>query len=198
MFHRDLLRRDSMHRPERYLPTLLYTALIYATLPVAPNLWRALKPFLRPSVTFWFVAVGGLVGAALLIKAWRLGGSRRGRRAALLLAVAMGYLLLLFTVFDHPTNAERLHLLLYGGLAWLVSSAAASSAGRWRWWLAALYLVAAGALDEGIQYLLPQRFFDWNDIVGNWLGGLLGWGAWLAASRQSPWADGARRAADQG
>ena len=174
-----------MHR--RLLPPLLYTLAVYATLPVAPKLWRALKPFLRPSVTFWFVAVGGLVVAALLVKAWRLGKERRRSRLVLLLGVAAGYQILLFTVFDHPTNAERLHLLLYGGLAWLVAGASAS-VGGWAWIVGALYLFAAGAVDEGIQHLLPQRYFGWNDIVGNWLGGLLGGGAWLAASRDSPWA----------
>lgn len=43
---------------------------------------------------------------------------------------------------------------------------------RWLAWLAA---IGIGLLTEGVQYLLPWRGFDVNDLVANALGSTLGW-----------------------
>lgn len=42
----------------------------------------------------------------------------------------------------------------------------------WQPWLLTL---CVGALTEGVQYLLPYRGFDINDLAANFLGGTLGW-----------------------
>lgn len=47
-------------------------------------------------------------------------------------------------------------------------------------WLAA---VAVGLLTEGVQYLLPWRGFDVNDLIANTLGTTLGWMAILVMKR---------------
>lgn len=51
---------------------------------------------------------------------------------------------------------------------------------RWLAWLAA---VAVGMLTEGVQYLLPYRGFDINDMVANFLGVSLGFVATLAVRK---------------
>ena len=64
------------------------------------------------------------------------------------------------------------------GMRWSASRAA----------LAVAITAAAGWLDEGIQYLLPNRHFDWLDVALNLLAAVLAVGA-LAALAE------ARRAA---
>ena len=49
-------------------------------------------------------------------------------------------------------------------------------------WLAA---VGVGLLTEGVQYLLPYRGFDINDLIANSLGVTLGWVAVLLAKRST-------------
>ena len=47
-------------------------------------------------------------------------------------------------------------------------------------------VIALGAIDEGVQHLLPSRYFDVRDILGNWWATGLGAVAWYAASVNSP------------
>ena len=51
---------------------------------------------------------------------------------------------------------------------------------RWAVWASA---VVVGLLTESVQYLLPYRGFDINDLVANTLGVTLGWLAFLLARR---------------
>ncbi|MBQ8703436.1 MAG: VanZ family protein [Bacteroidales bacterium] len=46
---------------------------------------------------------------------------------------------------------------------------------RGQWWAVWATAVAVGLLTEGVQYLLPYRGFDVNDLVANTLGATLGW-----------------------
>lgn len=52
---------------------------------------------------------------------------------------------------------------------------------KWAVWVTA---VAVGVLTESVQYLLPYRGFDINDLVANTLGVTLGWAAMLFARRR--------------
>lgn len=52
---------------------------------------------------------------------------------------------------------------------------------RWAVWLTA---VAVGLLTEGVQWLLPYRGYDVNDLVANFLGASLGWIVVLTAMRR--------------
>jgi len=83
---------------------------------------------------------------------------------------------------------ERFHLLEYGLFAGLVYAALLErrrpGAGM-RWsisqaLLAVLMTGLAGWIDEGIQYLLPNRHYDWMDVVLNLVAAVLAIGA-LAA-----------------
>lgn len=44
-------------------------------------------------------------------------------------------------------------------------------------WMSWLTAVGIGVLTESVQYLLPYRGFDINDMIANFLGVTLGWGA---------------------
>lgn len=93
-----------------------------------------------------------------------------------------GYVLLLITVsgylyglaaISHPE--EKIHFIEYGILAYLVFRALRLDHGAWAAYAGALALTAAlGWVDEGIQHLLPNRYYQTSDVVLNAVSGLLG------------------------
>ncbi len=78
---------------------------------------------------------------------WRVGG-------LLLLAV----LSLLIIIFFAETSAETLHLLEYGGLSYLTLRAAKPYTYR-AYLFCLLFVLLVGSVDEGIQFILPNRIF---------------------------------------
>ena len=56
--------------------------------------------------------------------------------------------------------------------------------GRNGWWTVWVVAVAVGLVTESVQWLLPFRGFDVNDLVANTLGATLGWVAVLLARRR--------------
>lgn len=70
---------------------------------------------------------------------------------------------------------ERLHFIEYGVLAYLLHRALLMDWGRapaYGWALVLATLIGAG--DEGIQYLLPNRYFQFSDICLNSASAALG------------------------
>ena len=95
--------------------------------------------------------------------------------------------LLVFTRMTVPT--ERSHLIEYGVVGVLIYEALTERKSQGRPVplppvLAVLVTVALGALDEGIQWLLPNRVFDPVDILFNTLAGTMA----VAASVALAWA----------
>ena len=150
----------------------LFTLFIYGTLPWGPEVWRE---FRRIS-SWWsdYVAVIGLV----VVGCAALGLAARHRRTlslsswVSLFAAAAGYTVYLMTV--DLTPAEKTHFLSYGLLAFLIYRAMKLHFEGVTVSVATVLLVAAiGLGDEIIQYLLPNRFFEWKDVGLNALSGLL-------------------------
>lgn len=144
----------------------VYVAAIYLSLPVM----RSVLDFLYSSVggEALDVAVNSAlfgVAALTLLASLRLGARRSALIALPLLALAgLAYLL------EKPE--ERVHFLEYGVLGFLLVRACARGG---RGVAAALFLaVAAGAVDEFIQLLLPDRVGDMRDVAMNAGGGALG------------------------
>lgn len=170
---------------------LLYTGAIYLMLPVAPKVWFWLLPRLGPHVSRLIGLVGLAVAAGLAVRSWTVGFRNRRGALVLLAAVAVAYALLLTYFYVGPAPAKKVHLMEYGALAYLAFNAVrVTPRGGSGAVLAGAYVLMAGALDEGIQALLPMRFFGVQDIIGNWLGSVLGALAWLAVSANSPWRRG--------
>lgn len=72
-------------------------------------------------------------------------------------------------------TVEQLHVIEYAGLGGL--AAFTGRAGAWSWRrVVALGMAVAGVgfLDEALQVLLPQRYFQWSDVLLNWLGLVVG------------------------
>jgi VanZ family protein len=151
---------------------LLLAALllgIYSTLSVARTVTNAIRDagLLRASVGTAFA----LASAAVLALLLRNPALRRPRALVLLLAQAVVYALV---VWPMESPEEKLHFLEYGAVAVLAFLALPP---RWsnarRLAGAALFTLAAGWLDEGIQALLPNRYYDLRDVGFNALAGLM-------------------------
>ncbi len=158
---------------------------IFATLEVAPKVWEWLQPMAAGHMPELAVMLAGCVCAALVVAAWTNGpAEQRARRVLLLMLVFAGAGLALTTVLAGTTMAAKVHLVQYGALTWWVLNAVRFDR---RPVAAAIGIVlAVSALDEGVQYVLPSRYFDVRDILGNWWATGLGALAWFAASRVSP------------
>ncbi len=70
---------------------------------------------------------------------------------------------------------EQIHLVEYAGLGAVAALFLRTTARPWRVCLRLAGIVAAvGLADEILQFVLPQRFFQWSDVFLNWIGGLVG------------------------
>ncbi|MXY15563.1 MAG: VanZ family protein, partial [Acidobacteria bacterium] len=162
---------------------------IYSTLGLA----RTLADWLgNDFFGVWLFLLGcGLVLLAVVTQGLRVRPS--GIEIAVALGVAAAYLLVLVRMAI-PT--ERSHLVEYGVVAILVYEALSERARQGRRvpvpaLLALLITSLVGTLDEGIQWLLPNRTFDPVDILFNVLAAVMAVGASAALQwarrRASAW-----------
>ena len=151
--------------------TLAIVAAIYATLGLA----RTLAGFLRDQGLQLGAFVVGmvLVGATVVAIGLKI---RVGRAE---IGVAVGVAAAYFMVFARMAILEeRSHLIEYGVVAVFIHAALAERASQGRRVpvpavLAVLATSLVGAVDEGIQAVLPTRVFDPQDIGFNVLAGVM-------------------------
>jgi len=150
-----------------------YIALVYATVPVFPAVWDRLWVHTEGAIRhLGILVILGLAVAVLTAVRHRV-GRRDWVPYAVLVAVfaAYGYLLAVFGTYP----AERLHLIEYGLLGWMLFRALRLDLSGGRAYVVALVLtVLVGVGDESIQWILPQRFFEVKDVVLNAVSGVLG------------------------
>jgi hypothetical protein len=146
---------------------------IYGTLSVARRITETIREagLLRAAVATAF----GLAAVALTVFLARNPALRRPRTVFTTLAVALVYAAV---VFPMSSPEEKLHFLEYGAVAVLAffSTPTAWAAPR-RLGSAAFFTLAAGWIDEGIQALLPNRYYDLRDVGFNALAGVMALGA---------------------
>jgi hypothetical protein len=172
---------DAASRRERILwaAAVAYLLLIYASAYFVQFLLDAL---IRRGLLGWTIdLVFSLTVAGL---GWALLHHRPRPRDLLLLAA--GAALYGPILFYLEILQERLHFLEYGGLGLLFWLAVRERLGPRRVVKVALVAVAltgaAGWLDEGIQWLLPNRYYDLRDVGFNALAGALAVGLAVAWS----------------
>lgn len=147
----------------------LYLVGIYATLGVMRRITETLRGagFLRLSVSVAFALAA--IGAGVLIARDPLNRSRRvmGAMAACALVYAAA-------IWPMESPEEKLHFIEYGLVAVLAHLASpAHWSARARFVRCALFVTAAGWVDELIQALLPNRYYDLRDVGFNAAAGLL-------------------------
>lgn len=167
-------------RPARIaLATLLLG--IYSTLAVARRITNAIRDagLLRASVATAFA----LAGLALVIFVVRNPALRRPRTVGFLLGAAALYAAVIWPM---ESPEEKLHFIEYGavGVLAFLSMPERLVLPR-RFGAAAVFTVAAGWLDEGIQALLPSRYYDLRDVGFNALAGLMALSLFVVLRRLS-------------
>jgi len=146
---------------------------IYATLGVVRTITNFLRDhgLLRASVVAAFV----IAGAAVL---WWLLRNARNRSWRVMLAALLVGLAYAAVIVPMKSPEEKIHFIEYGVVAVLAHAAAPRAWGRGKRFIAcALFVTAAGWIDEGIQALLPTRFYDLRDVAFNACAGLMALGA---------------------
>jgi hypothetical protein len=142
---------------------------IYATLGAVRPVTNYLRDagHLRLSVAIAF-AVAATVVFWLILRDER---NRTLRTALLLLAAVAAYAAVILPM-DSPE--EKIHFIEYGvvGVLATASMPRGWSGGR-RFIAAALFVATAGWIDEGIQGLLPDRYYDLRDVAFNAAAGLM-------------------------
>jgi VanZ family protein len=168
----------------RWGVVLLYVAAIYLTIPYTPRWWTAAQAATGASFTSLallpLATIGGLALAAVTYR------TRADIRALLALTALGGtYYYLYRHVFQEPV--EKLHLIEYGLLSWIIWWAWRPGRQRLYRPAAGVWLLSAavGAADEWIQHFTPGRFGEFRDVVINWESAALGLAVLLVAA--TPW-----------
>ncbi len=169
--------------------TLLIVAAIYATLGLASTLADWL--YGQGLMTAAFIACMVLVLLSILMQGLRT------RPGGIEIGVGLGIAVVYFLVLLRLAIPERSHLMEYGVVAVFIYEALTERAARGRRvpmpaLLAVLATSLIGAVDELIQLYLPNRVFDWLDMLFNLLAGTMAVLAMLAlrwARRRGPQRD---------
>ena len=168
-----------------WLWVLVVMVAIYLTLGLAQTLAETLEErgLLDISLGLFLLCMF-LVGVTVLTQGLRVRPG--GAEVTVAIGVVAAYLLVL-TRMTVPT--ERSHLIEYGVVGVLIYEALTERKRHGRRVplppvLAVLFTAALGALDEGIQWALPNRVFDPVDILFNLLAGTMA----VAASAALTWA----------
>ncbi len=150
--------------------TLGWTSAVYVTLyPVRPvcEFLKKTVPFDLGVNIFLVACLSGIV--ILFFRKYKVTDFPG---YVLLLIVLSGYVYGLTTI-TYPE--EKIHFVEYGILAYLVFRALRLDHGAWTAYAGAFALTAAlGWADEGIQHLLPNRYYQTSDVALNAVSGLLG------------------------
>jgi len=159
-----------MSRVARWSLVLAVTVGVYATLPGGPAAWRAFTGVTGTSSDY--AAAITMLAIALLIARSQSAQVRRLRTRGWLAISTAVVIWGVGLTSSNMTPAEKTHFLTYGLLAWVVVRALdLETSSRWRYVAAALIVGALGWIDEGIQYLLPRRHFEWKDVWLNVVSG---------------------------
>lgn len=154
----------------RIILVISYVSLIYLTLPVM----RPVLNFLKEHLGHWFdFLTNTMLITALSIIALVMINNRISWQKwilALIVFCLYGYGLILLKIPE-----ERIHLLEYGFLSFLVFRAYAKVAALpSRYWQTFLTVSLVGTIDEIIQYFLPNRVGDIRDVLLNLVSCFLG------------------------
>jgi len=95
------------------------------------------------------------------------------RRFTIFLLLCVG----LYFTSQIKIAVERVHILEYAILEWLVIRDLAKTRRAREILKPSLFCAIVGVIDEIFQAILPYRFFDFRDILFNCIGGI--WGGWL-------------------
>lgn len=154
----------------------VYLLAIYATLGSVRTVTNYLRDsgMLRVSVAVSF----SIAAACMLWLIFRDPRRRNVRALVSLLAVGAIYAV---AIVPMRSPEEKVHFIQYGIVALLAYEAFPV---RRRYLFAAVFVLGSGWVDEGIQALLPSRFYDLRDVAFNAAAGVLALLARYAVTRE--------------
>lgn len=155
---------------QRYwLAAVSWVSIIYSTLYIV----RPMCEFLRKYTPFsflinFFMILFAVVVVILFILKLKPTVDSYG-------LLGMGIVIYASILWSVEIAEEKIHFIEYGLLAYFIFRALCFDIQkRYAYGLALILTIALGWIDEGIQHLLPNRFYDTRDVLFNGLGGLLG------------------------
>ena len=148
---------------------LFYILLIYISLPFMPRLWGRLVRYAGNFVNYFAVSILGLIGLFII---FYLISKRKGTHNFIWLAVLAFVYAWGLSRLELPI--ERIHFIEYGLLGLLVFRALRHNIKDTSLYLwSGIIVFCLGFLDEGIQYVLPNRVYQISDVVVNGAAGIL-------------------------
>ena len=168
------LQRFDPQKIQAWGLAVVYVALVYAAIPVFPDVWGRLREHIGPGIAH--LGTIPVAGSALYmaVKAWRRARSEIALWRLPVLVLVLGLYACMLSAFGR-FPAERLHLLEYGVMAVVLFRALSlhrQNPAAYAW--ALLLTTVIGFGDETIQWILPQRFFELKDVALNLAAGSLG------------------------
>ena len=152
---------------------LLYLLVTYATLGIMPALWNRIDGILHGNgILFQYVlySATGMAAAVFLQKRSFFSAIRN-------ILISVVFILVFFLMFYLEKNpGEKIHMFQYGIFGLLLFKALSFyiKTTSMRLYLhGSVICVIAGAVDEVIQYFLPNRVFTWHDVFVNGLSGMM-------------------------
>ncbi len=182
----DALVLDKAYGFKRWNYVVLYVGVIYLTSYLVPFVTAALSQLglawvIRYCPVIAIVIAVGFAGYRLL----RVPSRRSVPVLFFLGALGAGYGLFIHLLSDFPV--ERIHLLEYGVLSWLLLRVLETRYGPVRTTAYVISLVfIVGLMDELLQGLLPNRYYDARDVGINLCSGVLGLGLLYVGRRSMP------------
>ncbi len=157
-----------------WLPVVLYVVAMFAAIPYLPAVIIAFQRTYPTIFAPFFIAIFAIIVTlvlgyvVLLRRCWRVS-------VLLWMAVIVAAGMVMSSFLGEP--AEKIHLLEYGLLGILVHCRLAPPASKSVSMAVVASLAitgAVGCLDELYQWYVPNRYFGWQDVAANVLGGALG------------------------
>lgn len=143
---------------------------IYLTIPLALPLTNFLKRFLSLNLVINTVIIVLLLSLAVLLI--RNIPIKRASTYFFMAVLSAGYLAVIILP---KIPVEKVHCMEYGFLSYLIFRALRLDLKSYQAYALALIMTGMfGWLDEGIQYLMPGRYYAlsdvWLNVYGGWLG----------------------------
>lgn len=164
------MKKPQVKKVRDWSVVTFYTLFIYITLPVMPGLWNRFSRVAGNFANYLAAFILGLIG--LLIALYLIIKQKDIRNFIWLAILACAYVLGLNRL---KLPIERLHFIEYGLLGLLIFRALRHKIRNKSIYLwSGIAVFCLGFLDEGIQYLLPNRVYQTRDVMVNGLAGVLG------------------------
>lgn len=152
-----------------WLQVFIWVGIIYSTLSLVRPICNWLKDNLPFNLFINFFLVGFVV--VILTIMIRRGLWQWSRILMLMLTLSLYGV----GVWYLRIPEERIHFVQYGILTFLLIRALGVDFKGWRLYVLAIIIGSLFGLgDEGIQYLLPNRYFSWKDVILNCVSCVLG------------------------